>query len=43
MELMALAKFQTIIKKQHTHAYSVKMKKIELKEKYQDQIQFVSI
>ena len=42
MELITLAEFQTMMMEQHTNAYSVKMTKIKLKERYQDQIQFVS-
>ena len=42
MDLMTLAEFQTVMGKQHTNIYSVKMTKVNLKEKYLDQIQFVS-
>ena len=42
MELMTLAEFQTMMEKQHTNVYSAKMAKIKLKEKYQNEIHFVS-
>ena len=42
MELTSLAKFQTMMEKQHSNVYSVKMAQIKLKHKYQDQIKFVS-
>ena len=35
MELMTLAEFQTMMEKQNTNVYSVKMTRIKLKEKYQ--------
>ena len=41
-KLMTLEESQIMMEKQHTNVYSVKMTKIKLKEKYQDQVQFVS-